>query len=187
MAGMSAEAVGTHMPAVVTLDDLAAMNSADPYGHRYETSPEGVLSVMPPPDTEHATIASRLFAWLIMAGWPAEQVMQVAGIRVTGAAGVGGRIPDLTVWRKPPPLGVWSAVADLVLAVEIVSPGSEALDGVTKLREYAVAGIPQYWTVNRDTAQTVTLYRLDEHGAYQERAKLPLAWLLQTAPADHLD
>ncbi|MEU4679867.1 hypothetical protein [Micromonospora sp. NPDC023737] len=39
---MSAEAVGTHMPAVVTLDDLAAMNAADLNGHRYETSPEGL-------------------------------------------------------------------------------------------------------------------------------------------------
>ena len=51
---MSAEAVGMHMPAVVTLDDLAGMNAADPNGHRYEISPEGVLSVMPPPDSEHA-------------------------------------------------------------------------------------------------------------------------------------
>ncbi|WFE52408.1 hypothetical protein [Micromonospora sp. WMMD1155] len=60
---MGAEAVGMHMPAVVTLDDVAAMNAADSNGHRYESSPEGVLSVMPPPDSEHAMIASRLFAW----------------------------------------------------------------------------------------------------------------------------
>jgi hypothetical protein len=37
---MSAETVGMHMPAMVTLDDLAAMNASDPNGHRYETSPE---------------------------------------------------------------------------------------------------------------------------------------------------
>jgi hypothetical protein len=43
-----AEAVGRHMPAVVTLDDLAAMTDADSYGHRYEMSPQGALSVMPP-------------------------------------------------------------------------------------------------------------------------------------------
>lgn len=65
---MSAEAVGRHMPAVVTLDDLTAMNGVDPFGHRYETSPEGVLSVLPPADSDHAKIASRIFAWLIMAG-----------------------------------------------------------------------------------------------------------------------
>ncbi len=176
-----------HMPAVVTLDDLAAMNTADVNGHRYETSPEGVLSVMPPPDSEHATIASRLFAWMIMAGWPAEQVLQVAGLQIAGSEGVGGRIPDLTVWRKAPSPGVWLAVGELLLVVEIVSPGSEALDEVSKLAEYARAGIPQYWVVRRDPVQTVVLHRLGPAGGYEERAKMPLAWLLQTNPADHID
>jgi Uma2 family endonuclease len=187
MRHMSAEAVGMHMPAVVTLDDLAAMNAADSNGHRYETSPEGVLSVMPPPDSEHAVIASRLFAWLIMAGWPADQVLQVAGIRISGPNSDGGRIPDLSVWSKSPPGGIWLPVAGLLLAIEIVSPGSETMDEVTKRREYALAGIPRYWVVDRDEAQTVTLYRLSVDGAYIERAKMPLAWLLQTTPADHLD
>jgi len=184
---MSAEAVGMHMPAVVTLDDLAAMNAADPNGHRYETSPEGVLSVMPPPDSEHAMIASRLHAWLIIAGWPAEQVLQVAGIRIPGPDGEGGRIPDVSVWNKSPARGVWLPVAGLLLVIEIVSPGSEAMDEVTKRREYALAGIPQYWVVDRDGAETVTLYRLASDGTYAERARMPLAWLLQTKPADHLD
>ncbi|MET8040346.1 Uma2 family endonuclease [Micromonospora sp. NPDC005215] len=184
---MSAEAVGMHMPAIVTLDDVAAMNAADPNGHRYETSPEGVLSVTPPPDSDHAMIASRLFAWLIMAGWPAEQVLQAAGLRISGPDGHGGRIPDLSVWRKPPTRSVWAAVGDVVLVVEIVSPGSEAMDSVTKVREYTSAGIPQYWVVDRDGAQTVTLHRLGGDGTYEERARMPLTWLLQTIPADHLE
>jgi Uma2 family endonuclease len=183
---MSAESVGMHMPATVTLDDLAAMNAADPNGHRYETSPEGVLSVMPPADSEHAQIASRLFAWLIMAGWPAEQILQVAGIRVPGPGRDGGRIPDLSVWSEAPPRGVWLSVADLLLVIEIVSPGSEAMDEVTKRREYATAGIPRYWVVDRDDALTVTLYQLSAEAAYAERARMPLAWLLRTNPDDHL-
>jgi Uma2 family endonuclease len=81
---------------------------------------------------------------------------------------------------------VWLALTDLVLAVEIVSPGSEGLDEVIKRGEYARAGIPQYWVVNRDAAQTVVLDRLQPDGTYLERAKIPLAWLLQTAPGDHL-
>ncbi|WP_327024597.1 Uma2 family endonuclease [Micromonospora sp. NBC_01739] len=184
---MGAEAVGMHMPAVVTLDDVAAMNAADPNGHRYETSPEGVLSVMPLPDSEHAAIASRIFAWLIMAGWPAEQVLQAVGVRIPGPDGDGGRIPDLTVWHKPPRRGVWSTVGDIALVIEIVSPGSEAMDSVTKVREYARAGIPRYWVVDRDGAQTVTLHELDATGRYAERARMPLSWLLQTTPADHLN
>jgi Uma2 family endonuclease len=183
---MSAEAVGRHMPAVATLDDVAAMNAADHNGRRYEISPERVLSVTPSPDSEHAMIASRLFAWLIMAGWPAEQVLQAAGVRVPGRSGDGGRIPDISVWSKMPSRAVWLAAVDLVLVIEIVSPGSEAMDAMAKVREYAAAGIPQYWVVDRDGAQTVTLHRLAEHGAYEEKARMPLAWLLQTSPTDHL-
>jgi len=183
---MSAEAFSRTLPATITLDDLAAMISADEYGRRYEISPEGVLSVVPPPDSVHAKIASRLVVWLAMAGWPAEQVLQVAGIRVPGPTGDGGRIPDVTVWSKPPPDAVWLTVAGLLLVIEIVSPGSEAIDQVVKVAEYAAAGIPQYWTVARDNAQTVTLYRLGPGGEYAVEATMPLGWLLQTAPVDHI-
>ena len=75
------------------------MMAADPHGHRYEISPGGALSVMPPPDSEHAAIASRLL---------------------------------------------------------------------------------------RDAAQTVTLYHLGATGEYAVATKIPLAWLLNTAPAEHL-
>src|SRR5690349_25173250 len=112
---MSAEAVGSQFPAVVTLDDVAAMNAADRFGHRYELSPEGALSVMPPPDSEHAAIASRLMFWLAAAGWTADQVLQAVGIRLPGPSGDGGRIPDLTVWGAPQPRTVWLGLADLLL------------------------------------------------------------------------
>src|SRR5436305_13025652 len=49
-----------------------------------EVGLEGALAVMPPPDSEHAAIASRLLVWLAMAGWPAEQVLQTAGVRIPG-------------------------------------------------------------------------------------------------------
>ncbi|GIG89430.1 Uma2 family endonuclease [Plantactinospora endophytica] len=182
---MSAEAFGRHLPAVVTLDDLAAMIAADQHGHRYELSPEGALSIMPPPDSEHAAIASRLLVWLAMAGWPAEQVLQAAGIRIPGPDGDGGRIPDLTLWARPQPRSVWLALTDLLLVIEIVSPGSAAMDEVVKRREYAQVGIPRYWMVERDAAQTVTLHVLGPDRTYEVAAKMPLAWLLQTAPGDH--
>jgi len=63
-------------------------------------------------------------------------------------------------------------------------PGSEATDTVAKRTEYATAGIPAYRTVDQDPAQTVTMYHLDgEH--YQARATMPLAWVLNTGPAEH--
>ena len=80
---------------------------------------------------------------------------------------------------------MWLSAADLLLAVEIISPGSEAIDQVVKVAEYAAAGIPRYWTVARDAAHTVTMYRLGADG-YARAAQLPLAWLLQSRPGDHL-
>jgi Uma2 family endonuclease len=179
---MSAEAVGRHMPAVITLDDLAAMISADTHGRRYETSPEGALSVVPPPDSDHAITATRLMVWLIAAGWPLDQVMQVVGLRIPGPHADGGRIPDLTVWSRRPASAVWLPVDDLVLVVEIVSPGSEAIDQLIKVAEYARAGIPRYWTVARDQAQTVTLYQLTGQGIYETTAQEPLELLLKKSP-----
>ncbi|MEQ4305322.1 Uma2 family endonuclease [Plantactinospora sp. B6F1] len=181
---MSAEAVGRHMPTVITLDDLTAMMAADEH-HRYEISPEGVLSVMPPAGYTHAIIATRLMGWLLAAGIPADRVAQAVGLRIPGVTGgVGGRIPDLVVWSKPQAESVWLPVADVLLAVEIISPGSAAMDTAAKPAEYAGAGIPQYWTIDQDPGQTVTMYRLDGT-RYQAGATMPLAWVLNTAPGEH--
>lgn len=171
------------MPPVVTLDDLAAMMAADEH-HRYEISPEGVLSIMPPPGYAHAIIATRLTVWLATAGVPVDRIAQAVGLRIPGCNGVGGRIPDLVVWTKAQADGVWLPVADVLLVVEIVSPGSEGVDTVTKRNEYATAGIPQYWVVDQDPAPTVTMHRLND-GRYAVQATMPLAWVLNTVPAEH--
>jgi Uma2 family endonuclease len=170
---------------VLTLDDVAAMNAADQQGRRFELSPQGELSVVPLADSRHAAIASHIFAWLMRAGLPADHLLQAVGVRIPGPDGTGGRLPDLTVWARPQPPGVWLPLADLVLVVEIESSGSESIDEVVKLREYADAGIPRYWLIERDVAETVTLQVLGAGGIYEVTTKMPLARLLQTAPADH--
>jgi Uma2 family endonuclease len=179
----SAPVVVWRMPQVVTLDDLTVMKSADDL-HRYELSPEGVLSVTPPLGYAHAIIATRLTLWLGAGGIPADRFAQTVGLRIHGDEGVGGRIPDLVVWGKAQEDGVWLSLDDVLLVVEIVSPGSIAMDSVTKRREYAIAGIPQYWTVDQDAAQNVTMYHLDGD-QYVVRATMPLAWLLNTGPAEY--
>jgi Uma2 family endonuclease len=181
---MSAEAIARHMPAVPTLDDLAVMNEADTRGHRYELSPEGALSVMPPPGFEHARTVNRLIGWLLAAGWTLEQVYQAVGLSIPGRdGGDGGRIPDLIVWsRAPEPRAGWMPVTDVALVVEVVSTGSKAVDTKVKLDEYAGAGIARYWVVDRDPAQTVTMHEL-AGGAYRVRETMPLAWVLNTDPS----
>lgn len=63
------------------------------------------------------------------------------------------RIPDLVVIDRSMrgvdvPL---LQVADVQLAIEIVSPGSLTTDRITKPAQYAAFGIPAYWRVERRT------------------------------------
>jgi Uma2 family endonuclease len=185
---MSVQAIDRHLPEVLTLDGLAVMNEADTHGYRYELSPEGALSVMPPADVAHAFIATRIVLWLAAAGYTAEQMAQAVGLRIPGHhGGDGGRIPDLVVWSEPPPRNakVWLTNAGIALVVEIVSPSSKATDTKVKLDEYARAGIPRYWVVDRDAAETVTMHELSGD-AYVVRELRPLAWVLNTQPSDYL-
>ena len=46
------------------------------------------------------------------------------------------------------------------LTVEIISPSNEPHDTETKFREYAQAGIPEYWIINPQ-ARRVSVYTLD--------------------------
>ncbi|WP_327004665.1 Uma2 family endonuclease [Dactylosporangium sp. NBC_01737] len=164
------------MPATISLDDVAAMADADER-HRYELSREGVLSIMPPAGPEHALVVARIMHWFFANGFGAEQVTADCGIDVGG-----GRQPDLTVWAKGmPPRPARSSYAGrdgLLLAIEVMSSDSEIIDRVVKRDEYAAAGIPRYWIVERDTATTVHALTL-VHGEFvAEREPLPLAWFL---------
>ena len=179
---MSAATVGAEMPAQVTLDDLAAMAAADE-NHRYELSPEGVLSVMPPADPDHALLVTRIFAWFLTNGYGPEQVVVDCGVDVGG-----GRVPDLSVWAEGRPprraRSSYAGVDGLLLAVEVVSNGSEIADRVTKRAEYAKAGIPHYWIVERDAGNIVHRLALNVEAAdYVALGDVqPLAWLLTTIP-----
>lgn len=53
---------------------------------------------------------------------------------------------------------------DLLLVAEVISPrsGSEQVDRVRKVREYASAGIPRYWIVDLEPEAKVTILTL--HG-----------------------
>lgn len=54
------------------------------------------------------------------------------------------------------------------LVIEIISAGSGRRDRQTKMKEYAAAGIPEYWIIDPRTGkQRADFYRLDETGRYQ--------------------
>lgn len=179
---MSAASVGSQMPTVITLDDLAAMSVADEH-HRYELSREGVLSIMPPATPEHALIVSRLTHWLFLHGYGPEEVTADCGIDVGG-----GRQPDLTIWAKGKPprraRSSYAGIDGLLVAIEVISPDSETIDRVIKRDEYAAAGVPRYWIVEADKGNTVHMLRLGEEGYASERAPTSLNWLLNEAAPD---
>jgi len=54
--------------------------------------------------------------------------------------------------------------AERLLVVEVISPrsGSEQVDRIRKVREYAAAGIPGYWIVDLEPEAKVTVLALRE-------------------------
>jgi Uma2 family endonuclease len=80
------------------------------------------------------------------------------------------RIPDVAVCRAEAvvdPDANHIGVADVLLAVEIVSPGSETEDRYHKPGDYARNGIPHFWRIELDPDIQVFTYHL-ENGVYRE-------------------
>ncbi|MFJ1825400.1 Uma2 family endonuclease [Streptomyces sp. NPDC088178] len=76
-----------------------------------------------------------------------------------------GPEPDISVVRADaitgPELTRFEA-ADVLLAVEVVSPGSEARDRDAKPQKYAAAGIPNFWLVDMTGTDQLPVVRVYE-------------------------
>jgi Uma2 family endonuclease len=72
------------------------------------------------------------------------------------------RAPDVTVMSRslylsnPPRVDA----RKVLLAVEIISPGSRVTDRITKAAEYAGAGIPHYWIIDLTPPANLTTFTL---------------------------
>lgn len=146
-------------PGLLTLDDWMALPE-DEVG-RTELQ-EGVLIVSPRPQKPHQRTAVKL-AVALHAQLPDH--LEVLP-EIDAAYPPTVRIPDLVVCRTDAPAKL--SAADVVLAIEIVSPGSAGLDNVMKRHEYARAGIEHYWIVNPD--RSLTTLRRTADGDYAETA-----------------
>ncbi|MGH3905537.1 MAG: Uma2 family endonuclease [Pseudonocardiaceae bacterium] len=83
------------------------------------------------------------------------------------------RRPDLMIVQREARRRVRKAgglirAAEVLVVVEIVSPGSRRTDQVTKRGEYADAGIPHYWIVDLDEPVTLLGCHLAESFGYQD-------------------
>jgi len=69
--------------------------------------------------------------------------------------------------------------SDLLLVVEVISPrsGSEQVDRVPKVREYAAAGIPVYWIADLEPEPKITILALHD-GDYVLHAEIRAGYML---------
>jgi Uma2 family endonuclease len=120
---------------------------------------EGSLEVLPMPTRSHQLILKLLLRLFEAIVEPEGGIVLFAPLRLRLRAGKF-REPDLLLLRDAddPRNGerFWTG-ADLV--VEIVSADAPERDLVTKRREYAEAGIPEYWIVD-PLARSVTVLTL---------------------------
>jgi Uma2 family endonuclease len=143
--------------------DLPEDNSA-----RYELQ-EGVLVVSPRSARPNLLAVHRLCLQLdnqIPVEWEGVIDFEVVVKSVEPAT---LRVPDLVITRVDGPHQRLGA-ADVLLAVEIISPGSRSVDLRLKPFEYAEAGIPHYWVIDLDPpVPSITVFGLGAPGdGYRE-------------------
>ena len=166
-----------------TTDDLDALPED---GVRRELL-DGVLLVSPSPSNIHQKIAMRL-AVALEASCPAQfDVTPGVEVRIDARRSF---IPDVLVTtveaaRRGPRL---FAPHEVILAVEIVSPTSQAMDRITKPALYAAAGIPYYWRIEIDDGISVDTFKIDPEaemyrpfGLFEVEIDAPEPWPIKIA------
>jgi Uma2 family endonuclease len=128
---------------------------------------EGHIEVLPMPTDEHQRMVLSLYrALYAFLAARSVGIVLVAPLRLRVRPG-RYREPDVLVLLSttdPRRSNRYWTGADLV--VEVVSPDDPQRDLVRKRREYARAGIPEYWIVN-PMAEQITVLQL-EGSAYEE-------------------
>ncbi|MBS4103704.1 Uma2 family endonuclease [Tsukamurella paurometabola] len=111
---------------------------------------EGVLIVSPRPSSKHSLALSRLWAVLDAAAPKVLAVREEVDVVLDPRTPATVRVPDVVVLRE----GAQEpySAADVLLAVEVLSPGTRRVDLVMKRSEYADADIPHYWIVDLDAS-----------------------------------
>lgn len=145
---------------------LAEWEALPPHDELRLECSQGVLVVNPSPRLGHQVATVRL-AHLLQEQLPAWLVVPEVDVLLT-VEPLTIRTPDLVVVR-PELLADDPArlqASDVMLAVEVISPGSRRTDRITKRSEYAEAGIPSYWVVDLDNRE-ITCHREPQGESYR--------------------
>ncbi|WP_037647587.1 Uma2 family endonuclease [Streptomyces flavidovirens] len=143
-----------------TVDDLYTLPDLPPHTELID----GSLVFVSPQRLFHSRMIDLLMNGLrhtVAEGLKIEREMTIVLDRRNGPE------PDVCVVRAEAVTGLEQTrfqAADILLAIEVVSPDSEARDRDTKPRKYAAAGIPNFWLVEMagaDQHPVVRVYELD--------------------------
>jgi Uma2 family endonuclease len=143
-----------------TVDDLFTLPDLPPHTELID----GSLVFVSPQRDFHSVMIDLLVAGLrrtVPEGMKVRREMTVVLDRRNGPE------PDICVVRADAVSGRQQTrfqAADVLLAVEVVAPDSEARDHDTKPRKYAAAGIPHFWLVEMtgtNQQPVVRTYELD--------------------------
>jgi Uma2 family endonuclease len=167
-----------HRPPM-TLEEFVALPEDD--SARYELQ-EGVLVVAPRPRPLHQDAMFRLGMQIHRCLPPGLTMFLDVDVVVEAADPATVRSPDVVVTSARSDQERLTA-SDVILAVEIISPGSRKVDLHLKPFEYAEAGIPHYWVVDLDPpAPTVTVFALGAPGDGYVESQTASAELVVTEP-----
>ena len=152
-----------------TVDDVDRLPDD---GLRYELV-DGVLLVTPAPVPRHQRAVGRLFFLLRQAELRQGETVETVETVETFVAPLDFRPtdrrsvqPDLLVVRRDD-LGEKNITRPLLLAVEVLSPGTRSVDLLLKRGVYQESGVASYWLVDPDQP-SVTVLELDRAGRYQQ-------------------
>jgi Uma2 family endonuclease len=146
-----------------TVEDLDGLPDD---GLRYELV-DGSLLVSPPPTVGHNAAAFELGVLLRAAVGDSWRVVPAPGVRLDLR---NYREPDLVVVRREAIGARLADACDVLLAVEVMSPSSVTDDRVTKPAQYARAGIPHYWRLERGGVPVLVTHEL-AGGVYRETGR----------------
>jgi Uma2 family endonuclease len=149
---------------LLTVEEFTALPEDN--SRRYELE-EGVLIVSPRPVEQHQRTIYRLVPALneqLPLEWEAHGEVEM----IVDDDGIGTvRVPDVIVTQADCARAQVPA-SDVLLAVEVISPGSRKKDTLVKPIEYAEAGIPHYWVIDLESPVSLIAYRLGGTLGYQE-------------------
>jgi Uma2 family endonuclease len=148
---------------LLTLAEFTALPEDN--SRRYELE-EGVLVVTPRPAKLHQRVIYKLVP-LLNEQLPHEwEAFGEVDVIVDSHEPATVRIPDVVVARSDD--NQLAKAAEVLLAVEVISPGSRRRDTKVKPMEYAEAGIPHYWVIDLEPPISLRVFHLA--GTYYQEA-----------------